>query len=83
MKKIRLKIYRLHEMETGDRFYFLTDKKKTIYELDIEKPFEKVKQKEFWKRYGNCRNTASPGEIEHHLDDRQVIFLRNNNSPKI
>jgi len=76
--KQRMKIYRLSEMEPGERFYFATDKKKNVYSLDKENPFEKVRQKGFWIRYGYCYNLTHPATLpERHKDDRQVIFLRN------
>lgn len=83
MEKVRNKIYKLSDLEPGDRFYFAGDRKKIIYTLNHEKPFEVIKQKMFWIRYGNCRNsTAQPGQlqVERHKAERQVVFLRNENN---
>lgn len=79
--KERNKVYRLELLSPGDRFYFAGDRKKIVYELNHEKPFENVRQKGFWIRYANCRNTTvAPGQIvvEAHKANRNVIYLRSN-----
>lgn len=75
----RMQSYHLSELSPGNRFYFAGDRKKKVYELNIEKPFENVRQAGFWIRYANCRNTtADPGNLvcERHKANRRVIFLR-------
>lgn len=79
MSKERNTRYQLKDMEPGDRFYFAGDRHKKIFRLSEETPFATVKQKLFWKRYGNCfpDNNGLP---ERHLESRYVIFLRNINT---
>lgn len=78
MQKEKFKVYTLAQMEKDDRFYFVGDRKKTVYTLSWMIPFETVNQKGFWKRYGNCRLDGNL-QTEQHLDTRKVVFLRNIN----
>lgn len=80
--KQRNKAYNLSEMEVTDRFYFVGDRKRTVYQLTEYKPFETIKQKSFWIRYANCIPSykATIQQVkypERHRADRKVIFLRN------
>lgn len=76
MQKDKFRNYTLSQMEDGDRFYFVGDKKKTVYHLNWLLPFETVKQKGYWFRYANCLLDDSLIS-ERHRADRNVIFLRN------
>lgn len=73
-----MQVYLLSKLLPGNRFYFAGDKKKIVYELDIDKPFEQVKQAGFWIKYANCRKTTELKlrDPERHKANRRVIFLR-------
>lgn len=81
MEKIRNSRYLLTDMEGGDRFYFMGDKKKALYTLSDTYPFEIKKQAGFFIKYANCRTDAI-GEggrqlVSFKAKDRYVIFIRN------
>lgn len=82
MQKLRNNVYKLQDMEPGDRFYIAKDKKKNLLELDYTKPFEAKKAGGYWKHVGNCRKVnPQPGQlqVEPHLKNTFVVFLRNIN----
>ncbi|WP_289054193.1 hypothetical protein [Carboxylicivirga marina] len=63
MKQPR-KPYQLADMESGDRFYFATDKKQTVWQVTLDLPGKKV--------------IAKPGKSENRTKfDTSVVFLRN------
>lgn len=77
--KNRLQIYELSELGPGDRFYIKGHRKKKIYTVDDEKPFEIKKQMSFHIKYCNCRDESlKPGfDLIQFKASRQVIFVRN------
>ncbi len=77
--RIRNKQYTLSDLQPGDRFYFAGDKKKKLYTLNDEKPFEIKKQAGFHIKYANCQTdaTGSGRELFSFKANRQVIFIRN------
>lgn len=83
--KQRNQVYTLADMEPGDRFYLLNDRKKNVLMLNDIKPFEIKVQKGFKKHYANCRNeNAKPGElkVQPHLSTTFAVYLRNINEPQ-
>lgn len=79
--KEKNKAYPLHELQPGDRFYFVNDKKKKVYTL-ADPPFENKKQVRYWIKYANCIDeTLYNAGTEQYKADRVVIFLRNKNIP--
>lgn len=76
MDKKRNTMYSLSAMIPGDRFYFVGDRKKIIFQIREVEPFVQVKERGYWRRYGYCRIDGTL-QTERHLADRRVIFLRN------
>lgn len=79
--KTRLQIYELSDLAPGDRFYFKGDRKKKMYTVNDEKPFEVKKQMSFHIKYCNCLDeTLGKSYIFQQVQfkaNRQVIFIRN------
>ncbi len=75
--------YVLKDLSGGDRFYFVGDSKKRIFTLNDVHTFIMKKQAGYTKQYANCRPDAPDGvlQVEQHLANRYVIFLRNINNP--
>lgn len=72
------KAYLLSDLKPGDRFYFVSDKKKKLFTLD-DPPFENKRQYGYWIKFANCKpdipqNIMYP--VEQHKANRSVIFLR-------
>lgn len=83
MTKQKFRQYKLSDLSPGDRFYFAGDKKKRVYTLNDQHPFEKQIQKGFTIFYANARaDNPVPGQlqVERFKANRRVIFLRNINS---
>lgn len=83
--KIRNGRYLLSELIGGDRFYFYADRKKTVYTLNDEKPFEIKKQAGYFIKYANCRTDAigtGGRRLVQFKADRYTIFMRNIHTPK-
>lgn len=76
----RNKAYLLSDLQSGDRFYFVSDKKRKPFTL-ADPPFENRRNYGFWIKYAYCVPDLQPlnGAVEQHKANRSVIFLRNIN----
>ena len=71
----------LNDMGPGDRFYFINDRKKLVWQLCDTHPFEFRTQKGFKVKYANCRQGTESSHINQSFKalHHKVIFLRNIN----
>lgn len=78
--KERNKAYFLYEMLPGERFYFVNDKKKIVWQLNDTIPFETKKQAGFLVQYANCRQGPESvfSNVQFKAYHHNVIYLRNN-----
>jgi hypothetical protein len=77
--KERNKIYPLHEMLPGERFYFARDRKKVVWQLSDTIPFEIKKQAGYSVKYANCRKGSASifSNEQFKANSHSVIYLRN------
>ena len=72
---VKNQVYELAKLQEGDRFYFINDKKKVVWQVQAH---ARVKQKGFTKNYCLAIND---GKVKQRFEDsRHVIFLRHNDN---
>lgn len=84
MERVRNAIYNLDQLQPGDRFYFKGDRKKQVYTLNDQHPFEFKTQAGFQIKYANCRDEtilSNQLQIIQFKANRSVVFLRNIHKP--
>jgi len=77
--KERNKMYELDKMCPGERFYFIRDKKKLVWQLSDTLPFEIKNQAGYKIKYANCRQGSESTYTNRQFKTSNcwVIYLRN------